>query len=172
MDPDHCTHPGIINDIVDRHFDTSAYADYASNPEVYRYDPERLDWLYVECPNSSRCPECGHRPGHSNSIVIAVDGACRNNGTEDAEAAYAAYFTEFNTTYNTSSLLAGLVQTNQRAELTAGLLALNLAYTMKNLNDPSRVHKRLKATDYGPEASLAKVVIKSDTEYLVKDMTS
>jgi ribonuclease HI len=132
--------------------------------------PDRGNWYHVACREFGRCQNCGHYPVYSDSIVIAVDGGCRNNGTAYAEAAFAAYFNVHNTKYNESSLLEGPVQTNQRAELSAGLLALNIANNIKDLNDPSLAYGSLGASD--PEADLLQVVIKSDSEYLVKGMAS
>lgn len=64
------------------------------------------------------------------------------------------------------------MQTNQRAELSAGLLALDIANNIKDLNKPSRINERLITIDVeNPESELAKVVIKSDSQFLVKGMT-
>lgn len=64
--------------------------------------------------------------GHLNSVIIAVDGGCRNNGYPEASAAITAYVSPFNNKYNSSYLLEGLAQTNQRAELDSALLALEI----------------------------------------------
>lgn len=78
----------------------------------------------------------------------------------------------YNDRYNSSRLLSGPVQTNQRAELSAGLLALEIANAIKDLNDSSRVNDRLRRNDdEDPEAVLRRVLIESDSQFLVKGMT-
>ena len=94
------------SDIPNRKFETSAYDDYRSNPCIYRSNPEGGHWYHVKCSKYTRCPECSQRPCHSNSLVIAVDGGCRNNGTPDAIAAFAAYVHPYNSTYNSSVSIA------------------------------------------------------------------
>lgn len=65
------------NDDKNRLFNTSAYDDYATNPEVYQDDGY---WYALECPYTERCRGCGSRQPLTGAIVIAVDGACRGNG--------------------------------------------------------------------------------------------
>ena len=157
--------PSYYQDISDRFFDDCIYDSIVCHEKFGM-------WNQLELLCAVECNDCAGRYDHTRSIIIAVDGACRNHGTTNARAAYAAYFHHKNTTYNSSSLLSGPVQTNQRAELSAGLLALQLASHIKDLNDPSRPHERLTDEDDGPEAILKYVVIKSDSEYLVNGMTS
>jgi ribonuclease HI len=57
-------------------------------------------------------------------IVVYVDGACQGNGTASARAGYGVYFGP-NDPRNLSEPLVG-VQTNQRAELTAAIRALEI----------------------------------------------
>ena len=102
-----------------------------------------------------------------------MDGGCRNNGTINHK----------NDVYNASHLLneSDFQPTNQRAELSAGVLALNTASNIKDLNRPSRKGYRLEEEasrkirrsngEAGPESRLSQVVIKCDSQYLVKGMT-
>jgi hypothetical protein len=137
--------------------DPTTYKGYPEKPIVYH---EMFDlWHLLECPRYEPCTECGERPTHCGCLVIAVDGACRNNGTEVAQGAYAAVFHEHNTKYNSSSLLHEQNPTNQHAELSAGLLALQLANSLKDLNDPRRKSERLTQDEDGPEALLDQVII-------------
>lgn len=59
----------------------------------------------------------------SNTMVIYTDGACRNNGTPNAKAGYGVFFGD-DDARNTFGRLEGREQTNNRAELTAIIKAL------------------------------------------------
>lgn len=80
-------------------------------------------------------------------VVIYSDGACSNNGRDNAKAGVGVWFGE-NDTRNISERLPGK-QTNQRAELFAGLRALQIA----------------------KENRIEKVEIVTDSRYLVKGIT-
>lgn len=56
-------------------------------------------------------------------ISVFVDGACRNNGQENPQGGCGVYWGEENQ-HNTSEFLLGEKQTNNRAELTAAIIAL------------------------------------------------
>lgn len=58
-------------------------------------------------------------------IKVYVDGACRNNGKPTAKAGVGVYFGE-DDSRNISKPLDGDIQTNNRAELTAMLISLQL----------------------------------------------
>lgn len=62
------------------------------------------------------------RPGHT---VVWTDGACSHNGTARAVAGVGVYFGRGDAR-NCSEALAGRRQTNQRAELTAAIRALEI----------------------------------------------
>jgi ribonuclease HI len=93
---------------------------------------------------------------HKDCIVIAVDGACWNNGTADARAA-AGVFVGEESEYNDSFVLKVSKPTNQVAELRAGIRGLEQALV-------------IKSNGVG-DGDLKQVVIKADSEYLVKAMT-
>jgi ribonuclease HI len=56
-------------------------------------------------------------------VEIFTDGACSNNGKPTARAGWGVYFGP-DDPRNTSAKLSGVIQTNQRAELSALLAAL------------------------------------------------
>lgn len=78
---------------------------------------------------------------------IFIDGACDNNGTPDARASIGVFFGN-NDSRNISKLLPGTEQTNNRAEISAAIIAL--------LN--TKPHE--------------KVIIITDSEYLKSAMTN
>ncbi|EEU33342.1 uncharacterized protein NECHADRAFT_55617, partial [Fusarium vanettenii 77-13-4] len=87
---------------------------------------------------------------------IVVDGACEGNGMTGARAA-AGVFVGKTSQYNKSVLLAEPNATNQVAELRARILTLRQVIDIQ-----SQCFR---------EEQLRMVVIKSDSEYLVKGIT-
>lgn len=83
-------------------------------------------------------------------MYVYTDGSSLNNGTKNSKAGIGVWF-DFNDSRNISAKLSGNIQTNNRAELTAILLALK---TLKN-------EKREKD----------KIVIVSDSQYSIKAVT-
>jgi ribonuclease HI len=120
-------------------------------------DPDKL-WTYVACDEGD-CTPCEHgvcRAPHEDCIVIAVDGACKNNGTPLAQAAIGV-FVGVDSKYNESRLLTEPTVTNQIAELEAGILGLEQAIQIQK----NRFYDR----------QIEQVVIKADSKYLVEGMT-
>lgn len=113
-------------------------------------------WTYVACNRAGTCEHCGRLSAHTDCIVIAVDGACWNNGTEEARAAAGVFIGE-ESEYNDSFVLKVSKPTNQVAELSAGIRGLEKALVIQS-NGIS-------------DGDLQQVVIKADSEYLVKGMT-
>jgi len=125
--------------------------------EVPRYDDHGNPWTHIACQTEPHCPGCRDLTPHIDSLVIAVDGACRGNGTLGARAAMGVYFGD-DSDFNQQRLLSSDDRaTNQVAELSAGILALETALDIKHM-------ELLKSP-------LRQVIIKSDSEYLVKGMT-
>jgi ribonuclease HI len=107
-----------------------------------------------------------------DGIIIAVDGACRDNGRPNARAAYGVYFNTdskfnraayvvyFNTDskFNKAGLLDERPMTNQRAEITAAIEACKLCHQL--LNTPDLLQE------------IKQIVIKSDSAYLVNSMVT
>ena len=91
--------------------------------------------------------------------LIAIDGGCRGNGTPQAKSAIGVYVAE-ESRYNTSLCLTDTdVHTNQRAELEACKDALD---DLIDLRTPEAEYLGLP---------LHRVVLKADSEYVVKGMT-
>lgn len=69
------------------HFEGSTQA-FVLKEQYWRFDEISLDmvkhcvdgWTLVSCPSMAPCPRCGSLGRHTDAIVIAVGGACRNNG--------------------------------------------------------------------------------------------
>lgn len=126
----------------------------------------RGDMVFLACPNSERkCRHCGCHTHHPGSIVIAIDGACRNNGKTGARASIGVYHGPDHGWNESARLSPELRQTNQVAELAACRIALIDACTIqKNWGD---IGEEIK----GEKGRLCTVVIKSDSEYVVRGMT-
>ena len=135
-------------------FDHRGYSVSPNDIETYlRSEPT---FVFAACLESDPSPLSGRYPPHSNSIVIAADGACRGNGTRHATAAYGV-FVGPDSEYNRSNIIRERrTGTSQRAELVAALEALNQAFLIKQEN---------------AVADLDQVVIKMDSEYVVRGMT-
>ena len=97
----------------------------------------------------------------SHSFIVAVDGACRNNGEPDAKAALGVFFRE-GSRWNKSELLPVRDTTSQRAELCAALRAL------QTINDFVAHEWQHSITS---NQKLNRVIVKSDSNYLVQGMT-
>lgn len=116
---------------------------------------EISDFMPAPCPGCELCPKRGFHLPRADAIIIAVDGACRDNGYPNARAAYGVYF-KIDSGYNSAGLLDEGPMTNQRAEITAAIEACKLCYQMVNTpNFPQEIKQ---------------VVIKSDSAYLVNSM--
>jgi ribonuclease HI len=164
--------------VANNPFEDSSQADKARewplgrkfNPkEIYGDDIDldivecpRNGWVFVACEHGEVCPHCHNLPAHTDCVVIAVDDACRHNGTSRAEAAIGIYSGK-DSSYNRSIPLNIDQPTNQVAELTAGLFSLKTAMVI--------AESSLPPAEDGEKQKLCMVVIKSDSEYLVKGMT-
>eukprot|EP01117_Protostelium_nocturnum_P008885 TRINITY_DN3187_c0_g1_i1.p1 TRINITY_DN3187_c0_g1~~TRINITY_DN3187_c0_g1_i1.p1 ORF type:complete len:307 (-),score=102.22 TRINITY_DN3187_c0_g1_i1:50-970(-) len=89
-------------------------------------------------------------------MIIKVDGACRNNGKEEAIASIGVYFGEGDA-QNISNVFRDVEPTNQKAELVAGIRALETVYVKVATTKPKWNEEE-------------EIVIQSDSEYLVKGM--
>ena len=72
----------------------------------------------------------------SSAATIYVDGACKNNGRSNPKAGCGLYWGEYHP-LNCSETLAGDNQTNNRAEMSAAIIAIKQAITL-NIN-PIRI---------------------------------
>lgn len=87
-----------------------------------------------EAPSSASEPAPHAPPSGSSSVskrtvVVYTDGACTNNGTKRAKGGVGVFFGP-DDELNVSEKLAGETQTNQRAEQTGVLRAMQLALAM------------------------------------------
>ncbi|OJJ49480.1 hypothetical protein ASPZODRAFT_129958 [Penicilliopsis zonata CBS 506.65] len=125
--------------------------------------PWSEEWTCVACYKAERCSKCKKMAVHINSIIVAVDGACRGNGTSHAKAAAAVYFGP-QSAYNVARVLNSPDPTNQKAELEAGIIALERALAISK-------NERFYSYDDDSGALLETVVVKTDSEYLAKGMS-
>ncbi|KAI1160609.1 ribonuclease H-like domain-containing protein [Nemania serpens] len=96
-----------------------------------------------------------------HSFIVAVDGACRNNGQPGARAALGVFFRD-DCRWNKSEMLPLRDTTSQRAELCAALRALE---TIDNFV----AQEWTRSITTGK--ALKRVIVKSDSNYLVQGMT-
>jgi ribonuclease HI len=91
----------------------------------------------------------------SGELLVAVDGACRSNGTPYARSSIGVYF-GFGSPHNIPLPVGGPPPyTNQKAELIAAKYAL----------------LKIRDVMYDLPQVVDRVVIRTDSEYLVKGMT-
>ena len=115
---------------------------------------------------------CHSSINDKNPFIIYTDGACKGNGKEGARAGIGVSYGK-NDPRNISTSLQGKHQTNQRAELTAIILALEGI-----VNKPGRfacvsVWNTTKINKTPASAATRKkqvIIIKSDSEYCVKGL--
>lgn len=112
------------------------------------------DWTHVPCPYRDPCHHCGRLERHIDCLIIAIDGACRGNGTPSAESAIGVYFAE-SSQWNVARCLNSPPATSQRAELEACMEAL---YKVRSIKTTGVLE-------------VSQIVIKADSEYVVKGMT-
>ncbi|KAH0556121.1 hypothetical protein GP486_005943 [Trichoglossum hirsutum] len=129
---------------------------FGDDVDLDEVEVPRGDWVHEACHNGDLCKYCRRYPAHTDAIIIAVDGACRNNGKTDASAAVGVFVGD-GSEYNLGSVLNMVEPTSQKAELKAAILGLRAAQVI------------LGRGIAGGE--LGKVIIKADSEYMVKGMT-
>jgi ribonuclease HI len=88
------------------------------------------------------------------TLVVWIDGACRNNGKPSAKASWGAYFGPHSRYNDCSRLASNMPQTSSRAEIEALSKALDII-------------QEITAEDM----SLQQILIVSDSEYLVRSMS-
>ena len=114
-------------------------------------------WVLLARLDADPCMHCGKRPGRFTELVIATTGKCRDEGTDQAKAGVGVYFGK-DSQLNCSTLVGNCLPTSEIAEVTAGILAIQVVLFIQ----------RSVYTDDDP---LKKVVIKTDSEYLFKGVT-
>lgn len=148
-----CNRKFMAVDIYGENFDSTLFEGVHSKVGI-----EHL--THVPCPYGSRCPKCGSMSRHFGAIVVAIDGACRGFGTADAKGAIGVYFGEASPS-NLSIPIIVDHPTNHKMKLYACIRALKEVYMI----DDERFGRNEKSGRPG------RVVIKTDSEYVVKAMT-
>lgn len=119
-------HTSIEHDraALGRIFPGSAAFDETYALEEFEAAQGNLPTIKAPC-YGERCPDCGKVEPHADSIMIAVNGACRGNGRPDAVAAYGLFFAPRSPYKYKACVLSeeNVRPTSQRAELTAGIEA-------------------------------------------------
>jgi ribonuclease HI len=125
---------------------------------IEKFEKHRIDdFMLAPCPCCGHCSHCGFHKPRMDGIIIAIDGACRENGRPNARAAYGVYF-NIDSKFNRAGLLDEGPMTNQRAEITAAIEACKLCHQL--LNTPDLLQE------------IEQIVIKSDSAYLVNSMVT
>jgi ribonuclease HI len=143
------------------------------SPEEIVTEPLGSGFSSLSCPRYPRCPKCHKHVPHIDSLVVAVDGACRGNGRKDGfvvKAGVGVYFRDASDLNISARLdaLAGQELTNQQAELQAALVALSQINDFKE----NRVKYPNLVDEDGPELkNLSDIIIKTDSKYVVRGMT-
>ncbi|KAF4311390.1 hypothetical protein GTA08_BOTSDO13129 [Botryosphaeria dothidea] len=85
----------------------------AAFDEMYtleEFEAAQGDLPTIEAPcYGERCPDCGKVERHADSIMIAIDGACRGNGRPDTVAAYGIFFAP-RSPYNKAVPVTGTIE--------------------------------------------------------------
>lgn len=111
------------------------------------------------CEACYQCDQCHNLSAHGHAIVIATDGACRNNGRPDAVASCGVFF-NVDSYHNKAFRTFDRRPTSQRAELRAAIYALG-SFT-----------KMFTSGHFENNGYVTEIIIKSDSAYLVNGMTS
>jgi ribonuclease HI len=121
--------------------------------EICEYSCRPHQKIQLMCCSEAEWCDCeAARTAHGEAIIIATDGACRNNGYADAEAACGIFCN------NKSFLFDDARPTSQRAELFAAIYALR---KVTNMFANGNIRGRF-----------SEVVIKTDSAYMVNSMTT
>ncbi|KAF5525053.1 Ribonuclease H1 [Colletotrichum aenigma] len=124
------------------------------------------------------CSPSSQHSGHEDPLVIAIDGACPGNGTIRAtKSGYGVFFAPGNPKNMAARipnhLLEGAKHTNNIAEITSAISALHGA-TIVARGGIQRYTDAVKHGDVrkpsGEPQKLRHVVVKSDSEYVVKSI--
>ncbi|KAH9827391.1 ribonuclease H-like protein [Teratosphaeria destructans] len=115
------------------------------------------------------CHEGGIMHAPVDPVVIAVDGACRDNGRSNPKAGLGIFFHRDNIQWNRAKVPPASINTNNRAELAAAIEALKMAKRLRKLNPQRDRHSERQRI--GPMRRLRRVVIKAASEDLVRGMT-
>jgi ribonuclease HI len=135
-------------------------------------------WVYLACPHSRvKCSNCGVHVAHTDAIVIAMDGACRSNGTAHSTKGVSSLgvFCGFANPYNRVQRLTDDDVSGRHTSQVAQLKACARALCQAGLIGEDRAlgsaegHSHGRAHSHGRDVRL--VVIKSNSEYIIQGVT-
>lgn len=130
--------------------------------------PEDEPWTYVGCP-LDRAHETCQRDPHTDSIIIATNGICTDNGKPRARGALGVFFHHCNNTFNRAlTLPLDKTHTSQRAQLHAAWEAIRLAKDIRARNGRGKLSRHMKRS---PLVRLHHVVIVTDADYVARGMS-
>jgi ribonuclease HI len=112
----------------------------------------------IPCVHSDVCRCCGKRRAHGGAIIIATDGACRNNGRSNAASGCGVFFGMYSA-HNIAFQPEDARPTNQRAELQAVICAL------------SKIRHMAANGGLENEVWINEIIIKTDSAFVVNSMT-
>ncbi|KAJ5683096.1 hypothetical protein N7462_006261 [Penicillium macrosclerotiorum] len=122
-------------------------------------------WVYQSCPSSiAKCPHCMNHIFHIGCLVVGVAGAVSTNAGMQPRSSMGIYWGYMNKKNKVRPVI-GDHQTVQVAELKACLEALNQMIT---LHATWQIRPPRKNPACHP---LHTLIIKSDSEYMVKGIT-
>lgn len=113
--------------------------------------------------------EAVHHPtrvAHRDAIIVGVKGIYRNIPPEPAKAAVGVFVHEFSDENQSAFLCGNQITTSLGTELIAVAHALRMAITIREKNDAPL------SGSSSPYHKLSRVVIKSDSEYVVTAMSN
>lgn len=161
------THPTLKRkrSITERDFDLT---EYRAGKGAVETDWAKRYWAFLCCPTETCTTHRHERDAHNDAIIIAVDGVCGGNGRPWARSGAGVFFHRDNWRLDQAVVLEDEYNTSQRAELFACSLALRSALDIRR--SKRRGLARLRKCP-GPSTRLRRVIIKSDSAYLVQSMT-
>ena len=137
---------------------TEIWGDKLQIDKLERHEPK---WHFVAapCQKSGVCRCCGfHKPCTEGAIIVAIDNACREVGTE-TRAAFGVYFS-ISSPFNVGGLLPKGCRTDNRAELATAIEAFRAIAQMCALPPP--------APRFGDQ--MKQLIIKTSSDYVVTSM--
>jgi len=156
------TRPSGGQTSLSRRFDPGLH--YSTQQTMETMQIRKNQFVFLACPTTPPCMDCGHLVPHTECPVISVHGACSNDGTKEARCAIGIWIGENNPS-NLFVPLDGLPRhTAQVAELCAVTSALC------HVGSSLEKWKRVRSRPFVP-SELHTIVIKTDSPYIVNGIT-
>lgn len=168
-----------------RKFPTSEHKEFNLTTPADLQTKGFTHYYHANCPYAShKCPRCDRNFCHTDSLIVAVDGACPNNGQGATKSAVGVFLRyepagcpcgcpqQSANLFKRVPDVAGQPHTNQRAELHAAIAGLDRARPFVQHGGQWDCDDSLDDPGHGPLPCTVKhMVIKSDSKYLVDGMT-